>query len=523
MGNIMPILCEEVLPGDTWSMSQEVLLRVQPLIAPVMQRFNVLLEAYFVPSRILWKDYEFWQFQQKELTDADYPKLKLIAENDYSIYREGTLFDFLGCFPSYYDDASAEWKPDYDYNEGYTDNRINALPFAAYQKIYYEYYRDQNLIDPDQDDVEFEWVRDGLPNGELSNTIPNAQQFQGLLKLRKRSWRKDYFTAALPFAQKGDSVMMPLNFSNAIEANGNLKLATTLAPDDPKEGLYMDTYNGNVQVNGGSGPGWIDVQYFDGLAINSEAVNGTINELRTAFQVQKWLELNAVGGTRYVEGLQKHFGVSPSDGRLQRPELIGMSSAPVVISEVLQTTPTVEVSGELEGALGDFAGHGISAHRHKYFKYNAEEFGYIIVLLTVMPEASYFQGMKKLFDKKRVFDFAFPSFANLGEQEILRKELVFNGLPAYDSAVFGYTPRYAEYKFINSRVAGQFRSSLNFWHYGRILDNGVSLNTDFIEYSNDKRIFAVIDEDEDELIIHVNHSIIASRPLPKFGTPISLK
>lgn len=522
MGYLYPVLCEEVLPGDTWRMTQEILGRVQPLLAPVMQRFNVLVEAYFVPSRILWKDYEFWQFQQNDLTDDDYPRLKLSAAVDNSIYGVGSLLDHLGGVPVQYDEDTSNWSPSYNV-DSLSDNRLNALPFAAYQRIWYEYYRDQNIVDADRDENEFAWCRDSLPNGQLSNTIPNSQQFQGLMKLRKRAWKKDYFTSALPFAQKGDSVQIPLSFDNAIVGDGLFTLKPSIAPPSPAadiltwKTLGLDTSKAKLVDYGHASR---EFSYDSGLGIDSQAVDGTINELRTAFQVQKWLELNAVGGTRYVEALQKHFGASPRDSRLQRPELIGMSSAPFVISEVLQTTPTQIVDDQPEGALGDFAGHGISAKRHKFFKYQAEEFGYVVVLLSVMPEASYFQGVKKMLFKKSVFDFAFPSFAHLGEQEIQVRELVYPAPAEFE--VFGYTPRYAEYKFINSRVAGQFRTTLNFWHYARILSGVLALNEQFLYYSNDKRIFAVDDQDEDELILHVNHNIVVSRPLPKYGTPLSL-
>lgn len=518
LGSLIPGLVQECLPGETWRIGTETLVRFQPLVAPVYQRFRVFRNYFFVPSRILWKEWEDFIIKQDVDDTIPHPSIELVANRDYSLYGEGSLFDYIGGVPCK-NIGGTDYSPSYLLAD---DNDINALPFAAYQKIYYEFFRDQNQIDgEDTSDEGFKWFRPGeyIPSGKLDNVIPMAQQFQGLLKLRTRAWKKDYFTSALPWAQRGEQVNIPLAFDDVQLYSTPAIWKNVVDGSAPVVGRAL--IDGTQHLTDDSG----NRLWYDGRAKTSEMqmLEGSINDLRVAFQVQKWLELNAVGGTRYTEFLQKHFASSPRDERLQRPEYIGGDSQSVVISEVLQTTPGVE--GETEGVLGDFAGHAISAKNSKMLTYNTKEHGWMIGLISVLPDALYFQGVQKFLWKKKPFDYAFPTFANLGEQEILNKELVYNGEVNYVNETFGYTPRYAEYKFINNRVCGQFRSSLNFWHYGRILYYGagpgaVRLNKQFLEYSNDGRIFAVTDTDH--VLAHVAYRLYVTRPLPKYGTPISL-
>lgn len=542
MGQLVPILCQEALAGETFKIGAETLIRFQPLIAPVYHRFRVYRNYFFVPSRIIWKGWEeFIKQTDVDITNA-LPTIKLRAENDYAMYGVGSLADYMGLVPCAQDVVNpSNNHPSYD---PATDTDINALPFAAYQRIYYEYFRDQNLIDGEDTPIPgMQWFRPGesLPDGVLENNVTLGQYFQQLMLLRTRAWKPDYFNKGLPWAQKGDSVVIPMAFNDAPvyspqgEAIKVLRADTGL-PFGSQQNLTSAAGTGVVEFGTSSIDAMIngepaDPNFSNIWANTSDMVNGelsTINNLRTAFQVQKWLELNAVGGTRYVEFLQKHFGVAPRDERLQRPEYIGGDSQNIVISEVLQTTPTQEVGGEDEGALGDFAGHAISAKRSPLRVYRTKEPGYIIGLISVLPEALYWQGVQKFLWKKKPFDFAFPTFARLGEQEILKKELLYDYHDSpYVNETFAYTPRYAEYKFMNNRAGGEFRTTLDFWHYGRRLFFGegpgnVSLNKSFVEYSNDKRIFAVIDQDEDEVLAHVAFRLYVTRPLPKFGTPVSL-
>jgi len=238
----------------------------------------------------------------------------------------------------------------------------------------------------------------------------------------------------------------------------------------------------------------------------------TINDLRRAFRLQEWLEKNARGGTRYIENILMHFGVRSSDKRLQRPEYITGLKTPVIISEVLNTSATDQE------AQGNMAGHGVAVSTGKYGNYFCEEHGYIIGIMSVMPQPAYQQGIPKTYLKSDPLDFFWPSFAHIGEQPVTNNELYAYTATAEDT--FGYVPRYAEYKYQASRVAGDFRTVLDYWHLGRIFATQPALNDTFIECTPDQceRIFAVQDG-EDNLYCQIMHKIKAVRPMPKFGTP----
>jgi hypothetical protein len=240
----------------------------------------------------------------------------------------------------------------------------------------------------------------------------------------------------------------------------------------------------------------------------------TINELRRAFRLQEWLEKNARGGTRYIEQILAHFGVRSSDKRLQRPEYITGVKTPITVSEVLNTT------GE-DGGLpqGNMAGHAVSVGQGNMGTYSVEEHGYIIGILSVTPKTAYQQGIPKNYLKTDPLDFFWPTFANIGEQEVKNNEIF--GYTAQGDDVFGYIPRYAEYKYMPSRVAGDFRTTLDYWHLGRIFTNLPTLSQEFIEIDPEDvtRIFAV-ENDDDNLYMHILHKVQARRPMPVYGTPM---
>jgi hypothetical protein len=478
MGNLTPILTMECVPGDKFDLSCESLIRFAPLVAPVMHRMDVTMHYFFVPNRILWENWE------KFITDANSEHvMPYSASNNFEAQysaNNGTCrktMDYLGVPPP----------PDSS-----TATNINMLPFAAYQCIYNEYYRDQNLIAP----VNYKLV-DG-DNGGLG-----WPRFRELTSLRKRAWEHDYFTASLPFAQKGAAVDIPiglvegdlpvyLNSSNGTTLNGSPSSVNVGAQggrtDVPADSLYADTSNATIEPT-------------------------TINDLRRAFRLQEWLEKNARGGTRYIENILTHFGVKSSDARLQRPEYITGVKSPVVISEVLQTGQSDTTP------QGNMAGHGISVTSGRAGSYFCEEHGYIIGIMSVMPKTAYQQGIPKTFLKNDSLDYFWPSFANIGEQEVQKQELY-----AYTSNktdTFGYVPRYAEYKYMPSRVAGEFRTpKLDFWHLGRIFETEPNLNETFVECKPTTRVFAVEDVEGDHLYCHVLNKIRAIRPMPKYGTPM---
>lgn len=369
----------------------------------------------------------------------------------------------------------------------------SAIPFAAYQLIYIDYFRDQNL----QPDL----GKDGNSSIILSDGLQDVSKRVELVKLRRRAWEHDYFTAALPFAQKGGSVDMPLLGDAPVKFNATgVPLTVQIENNAP----------GSMSVE--SAP-TADIEDRFLYADLGEVSGSTINDLRRAFRLQEWLEKMARGGSRYIEQVLVHFGVKSSDARLNRPEYLGGTKAPMIISEVLQTS-----SSDGTTPQGTMAGHGISANSGKNISYFCEEHGYIIGVMSIMPKTAYQQGIPKHFMRTSHLDYAWPTFAHIGEQEVLNKEVYYDPSDNKDNEVFGYVPRYSEYRYMSSRVAGDFRTTLKNWHMGRIFGNRPLLNSDFIECKPRNDIFAVT-TDSQNIWAEVYHRIKAIRRLPKYGSP----
>lgn len=495
-GDLVPILCEEVVPGDSFRVNTEMLARMAPMLAPVMHRINIFTHYFFVPNRLVWNEWQDFITGGPDGTlEPVMPHLTpAIANNNPELFTVGQLADYMGIPPNFVDPSS----PDPG------GLPIHVLPFRAYQLIYNEYYRDQNLEDP----VPF----------HLNSGLIDSNEVVELFQLRNRCWEKDYFTSALPFAQRGGSVHIPTAGSGTVyyEANGNRQIAGRtvagnqddlglesqfIAGEDPKLGVTTST--------GQKANAWLDPNGTYKVDVTNTTTN--INDLRTSVRLQTWLEKMARGGSRYIEQIFSHFGVKSSDSRLQRPEYLGGGKSPIMISEVLQTSESQDTP------QANMAGHGLSVGNTHQFKRYFEEHGYIIGIISILPKTAYQQGVPRTFLRQDKFDFFWPDFAHLGEQEIKQAEIFYN--PSTSANTFGYTPRYAEYKYCPSRVAGDYRSNKNYWHMGRIFSEEPVLNASFVHSQPTQRIFAVEDPDYHKYYLHVHHNVKAIRPMPKYGTP----
>lgn len=498
MGDLVPCLVKEVLPGDVWRVSSEMMARFAPMLAPIMHRVDVRIEYFFVPNRLVWNQWENFITGGKNGTSEPVPPYLLLDNGTKTYGAVGTLWDYMG-LPIV--DGHVTW------NNNAT--RINLMAFRAYQLIYNEYYRDQNLS---QNLFEGVITLDG---GIVSGT----DERNNTMQLRKRAWEKDYFTSALPYAQRGAPVELPIDvaidwgyktISDILTSAGTPALSEQLL--GTRTGVTTD---GELVVNKQSPTVGNDRGRIENIEqIEADATSLTINDLRVSIALQQFLEANARGGSRYIEQIMSHFGVRSSDGRLQRPEFLGGGKSPVVVSEVLQTV------GDETDPLATMGGHGISVGHQNRFQRRFEEHGHVIGIVSILPRTAYQDGIPSMWTRFSKLEYPFPLLANLGEQAIKNQELYFNPVQtqAVSVAPFGYTPRYADWKYCPSSVHGNFRGNLDFWHMGRKLTSAPALNESFVMSNPTTRIFAV--EEADEYIYSQMHNRCdVLRKLPYFGVP----
>lgn len=465
MGLLYPIMCEEVVPGDVMRLGHEVVTRFQPLVAPVMHEMNIYIHDFFVPYRLLSDDWE--EFISGGPNGDSSATLPVWNPTNNNI---GSLWDYLG-FPTGIVPAGA---------------LPLDFPRRAYNMVYNEFYRDQTL----QTEV------------ALTNE-----------SILRRSWEKDYFTSALPFQQRGIAPALPI--SGLTNAEFKYLAGDFTAGNESGAAVFGPLTSGKMQISSADTANRINTlnTFFNKNVVDfSDAATFDVSDLRLAFQIQRWMERNARAGVRYTEFLQAHYGVSPRDERLDRPEYIGGTKAPVIISEVLQTSSTDATTPQ-----GNLAGHGISASGNIAGTYRVQEFGLIIGILSVMPRSAYQQGINRQWLRRSKYDFYFPEFAHLSEQPIEQAEIYATAVASENKTIFGYQGRYNEMRSKSNMVCGNMRDTLDYWHLGRQFSSAPLLNESFILCNPDKRIFAV--PSEPGLIMNIGNIITALRPMPAMAEP----
>lgn len=512
-GYLYPILCVEAVPGDTFKLSTEFLVRCAPLIAPIMHRINVKINYFFVPNRLVWSEWQDFitginQSSTYDPTSSDQSNYFVTKVPPYSSISyaggvqtylyDGSLADFLG-FPTI---------PKTSTSDASSANpiKVQLLPFRAYQKIYNDWYRNQNV----EAEVNF---------GTSSGLNNSTSSLSACFTLRKRMWEKDYFTSALPFAQRGDAVDIP-NSGLSFDADGMtvLKDLDGSVPPTSETGKNVIVKTTSTSQGLGTNTDSFNVDNSANLKINM----GTINDLRIATRLQRWLEINARVGGRYIEQILGHFGVHSSDARLQRSEYLGGFSAPIVVSDVEQTSATAGSSSSGSTTpQANLAGKASAYSNGKSIKCFCEEHGFIFGILSIIPRTTYQNGLPKMFQRDYKEDYFFPEFANLGEQEVNKAEVFFDLTSSSNRSFdrFGFQERYCEYKYIPSTVHGEFKNNLQFWHLGRSFTGSQpSLSKDFCECNPRNTVFAV-ESGANHFYVNLINNVTALRPMPKQAIP----
>lgn len=540
MGKLYPIICKEMLPGDRFRVRTDSLVRTMPLSSPAFGRLRMYIHYFFVPNRLVWDHWEDFitggesgedthvppYVQWSDLVGGDFQaRSKSDTEGNWTYKPEDGLVAAFGLPAQPY--AGSNVAEAGVANGISTTTPVSVLPFRGYRLIWNEYYRDQNVDD--------ELPIDTAADGKLDITAWGDEKFKGSIlgDLLSRRWLKDYFTSALPTPQRGPDVQLPIvGEGGTIQADGPLKLliqnkgtgsttttSSVFAPD-LNVGLGNTTGIGISSSVNDQFPvekDHTDLMYASGLTTaGGSVVAATINDLRRAIALQRFYEISARAGSRYIETIMGHFHVRSSDARLQRPEYLGGGVTDINVGEVLQTSATDQTSPQ-----GNMAGRGFGIGRSNQCTYRAEEHGYLFGIMSIIPEPFYYQGIDKEWTRQSRVDYYWPSFAHLGEQEIDKSELsvgTSDGETDTYGKLFGYAPRYAEYKFSKNVITGLLRGSLANWTFARKISDP-NLNAAFLEIPQVNNPFAVQDEDTDKFIIWLSNDIRALRPMPFFGTP----
>ncbi len=506
-GDIVPFFLEEVLPGDTFNVKSSKVVRMQTLLTPMMD--NVYLDTYyfFVPNRLVWKHWKEFNGENTESawipeTKYEVPQITAPANTGWSV---GTIADYFG-IPT-----------------GVPNLSVSALPFRAYALIMNEWFRDQNLSDPlvvPDDDA----TVTGVNTGTFVSDVAKGGKPYIAAKYH------DYFTSCLPSPQKGPDVTIPVSGGPTGSAIPVYSLRDTHPVVPPGnfdhypmvftsgDLYYSESDNKLALGSGNSNQQWPLNLYAVG---DSTVQSASINSLRMAFQIQKLYERDARGGSRYIEILKSHFGVTSPDARLQRPEYLGGNRVPININQVIQQSGTGSGSSTPQGTV---VGMSQTTDSHADFIKSFTEHGFIIGVMVARYDHTYQQGLDRLWSRKDRFDYYWPVFANIGEQAVKNKEIYAQG-NAEDDQVFGYQEAWADYRYKPNRVTGEMRSayaqSLDVWHLADDYASRPSLSDSWIreDKANIDRVLAVTSENSNQFFADIYVQNRATRPMPMYSVP----
>lgn len=509
VGSLIPFYVDEVLPGDTFKVKTSKVVRMQPLVAPIMD--NIYLDSYFffVPNRLVW---DHWRELMGENTKSAW-----IPKTEYSVpqvtsptggWSIGTIADYMG-IPT-----------------GVANLSVNALPFRAYALICNEWFRDENLTDPAVINTGDSTINGSNGNDYLTDLVKGGQPFQA-------SKYHDYFTSCLPSPQRGPDVSIPMaqladlpvvalaNEHNKGDTNIGVMTSSTVTGNIVNKGV---SGVGNLGVDPNSTPGstvYTGLRFTNLYAEGTNAFTATsINQLRMAFQMQKFYEKDARGGTRYIELLKSHFGVTSPDARLQRPEYLGGNRVPITINQVLQQSATVQGSTP----QGTPTGLSLTSDTNSDFTKSFVEHGFVIGVMVARYDHTYQQGLNRMWSRKTRFDYYWPVFANIGEQAVFNKEIYAQGI-AKDNEVFGYQEAWADYRYRPNTCTGEMRSqaekSLDVWHLGDDYSSLPSLSDSWIreDKSNLDRSLSINSSVSNQLWADIYIQNICTRPMPLYSIP----